>query len=90
MTTAYEPGNADLMRQHHGDIIYEPSGFVRKIHRKDANIHQTIVNTYTDMWKADKKDATNREESIKNRREHAQIMTNAFYDIVTDFYEYGK
>ncbi|CAG8591901.1 5840_t:CDS:2 [Paraglomus occultum] len=74
MTTAYEPGNADIMKQHHGDIIYEPSGFVKKIYRKDAKIHQAIVNTYTDMWKADKKDAANREENIENRLEHAQMM----------------
>ena len=33
----------------------------------------------------------NKEEKfVQRRREQAQNMTNAFYDLVTDFYEYGK
>ncbi|CAG8530648.1 5840_t:CDS:2 [Ambispora leptoticha] len=79
----------DLVKKHHGEIIYEASGFVTKIHRKDSQLNRRVVNTYTDLWKEDRKDLSNKDETIQKRREQAQTMTNAFYDIVTDFYEYG-
>lgn len=74
----------------HGEIIYEPNGFFSKIRRKDRMLNRRAVNTYTAMYKGDKEDFSNREEATKLRRENAQKMTNSFYDIVTDFYEYGK
>ena len=81
---------SDNIKRHHGEIIYETNGFISKIHRKDRQLNRRTVNTYTGMWKEDKKDFSNKEETTKVRRENAQKMTNAFYDIVTDFYEYGK
>jgi len=80
---------SDNIKQHHGEIIYETNGFISKIHRKDRQLNRSTVNTYTGMWKEDKEDFSNKEETTKLRRENAQKMTNAFYDIVTDFYEYG-
>ncbi|CAG8552056.1 15233_t:CDS:10, partial [Acaulospora colombiana] len=80
---------SEQIKQHHGEIIYEPDGFLTKIHRKDSQLNRRIVNTYTGMWKEDGTDSSSKDESIEKRRENAQEMTNAFYDIVTDFYEYG-
>lgn len=81
--------DSDNVKRHHGEIIYEPNGFISKIHRKDKQLNRNIVNTYTSMWKEDKEDFSNIEETTSLRRENAQKMTNSFYDIVTDFYEYG-
>ncbi|CAJ0900920.1 7448_t:CDS:2 [Entrophospora sp. SA101] len=80
----------DVIKKHHGEIIHEPNGFVNKIYRKDSQLNRRTVNTYIDMWKEDKKDLSNKVETVSKRRDNAQTMTNAFYDIVTDFYEYGK
>ena len=80
----------DNVKRHHGEIIYEPNGFISKIHRKDGQLNRHTVNTYTSMWKEDKEDFSNIDETTDLRRENAQKMTNSFYDIVTDFYEYGK
>lgn len=80
---------SEQIRQHHGEIIYEPDGFVTKIHRKDGQLNRRIVNTYMGMWKDNVEDSSSKNESIEKRRENAQVMANAFYDIVTDFYEYG-
>src|SRR4051794_12855525 len=78
------------IKKHHGEIICESNGFVNKIYRKDSQLNRRVVNTYIDMWKGDKKDLSNKTETVSKRRDNAQTMTNAFYDIVTDFYEYGK
>jgi sterol 24-C-methyltransferase len=81
---------SDIVKQLHGEIIYEPNGFISKIRRKDKMLNRHSLNTYNSMYKGDKEDFSNREETTKLRRENAQKMTNSFYDIVTDFYEYGK
>ncbi|CAG8733543.1 2992_t:CDS:2, partial [Acaulospora morrowiae] len=87
MTTLdIDHSESEHIKRFHGEIIYEPDGFLTKIHRKDSELNRNLVNTYADLWK---EDLLNKEESIEKRRENAQVMTNAFYDVVTDFYEYG-
>lgn len=76
---------------HHGDLVKEESGIVpslSKIQRKDVEMHKAAVNTYYSNWK-DRTDISKSEEGVQVRRANAQVMTNAFYDLVTDFYEYG-
>lgn len=80
---------SEQIKQHHGEIIYEPDGLITKIHRKDSQLNRRTVNTYMGMWNEDEDDSSSKNESIEKRRENAQVMANAFYDIVTDFYEYG-
>ena|ERR1700710_182967 len=77
-----------LMRKLHGNLVLEESGFLKKVTQKDSALNKKAAETYYSNWK-DKKNIENNEEHVENRREHAQVMTNAFYDLVTDFYEYG-
>jgi hypothetical protein len=78
-----------LMRKLHGNLVLEESGFLKKVTQKDSDLNKRAAETYYSNWQ-DKKNIENNEEHVENRREHAQVMTNAFYDLVTDFYEYGK
>ncbi|OZJ05225.1 hypothetical protein BZG36_02450 [Bifiguratus adelaidae] len=78
----------NLMRQLHGNIITEESGFLRKVTQKHEQLNKKAVETYYGNWE-DKKDIKNTEGGVIQRRANAQVMTNAFYDLVTDFYEYG-
>jgi sterol 24-C-methyltransferase len=77
-----------LMRKLHGNLVLEESGFLKKVTQKDSTLNKKAADTYYSNWK-DKQHIENNEEHVENRREHAQVMTNAFYDLVTDFYEYG-
>ncbi|KAJ2955463.1 hypothetical protein NQZ79_g8540 [Umbelopsis isabellina] len=77
-----------LMRKLHGNLVLEESGFLKKVTQKDSDLNKRAAETYYSNWQ-DKKNIENNEEHVENRREHAQVMTNAFYDLVTDFYEYG-
>ncbi|KAF0482699.1 sterol 24-C-methyltransferase [Gigaspora margarita] len=81
--------DSEGIKEHHGEIIYDANGFIKKIYRKDSQLNRRIVDSYVGMWKEDKEDFSNKDDNIQKRRENAQTMTNAFYDIVTDFYEYG-
>ncbi|CAG8652687.1 16789_t:CDS:2 [Dentiscutata heterogama] len=80
---------SENIKEHHGEIIYDANGFIKKIYRKDSQLNRKIVDSYIGMYKEDKEDSSNKEDNVQKRRENAQTMTNAFYDIVTDFYEYG-
>jgi len=55
---------------------------------KDQSAHAGTVNSYTSYFNHDEQVQNNAQE-VKNRKANAQNITNAFYDMVTDFYEYG-
>ncbi|KAI9348772.1 S-adenosyl-L-methionine-dependent methyltransferase [Zopfochytrium polystomum] len=57
---------------------------------KDANAYKAAVDDYLKNWEADKRNLANTEDATEERRLHSKTYTNAFYDLVTDFYEYGK
>lgn len=78
------------MRKLHGNLHLEEDGFFKKVTQKDRKLNGQAAQRYYSNW-ADKKEheRANNEESVEGRREQAQNMTNAFYDLVTDFYEYG-
>jgi len=79
------------MKVHHGRIVEEESGIItslKKFTQKNEKIHAKTVDVYYSNWD-DKKDIKNNDESVQKRRVNAQTMTNAYYDLVTDFYEYG-
>ncbi|RUS32751.1 Delta(24)-sterol C-methyltransferase, partial [Jimgerdemannia flammicorona] len=81
----------ERMKKFHGSIVEEKSGLVtsfKKVTQKNEELNAKAVDTYYSNWE-DRKDIKNTEEGVQKRRANAQIMTNAFYDLVTDFYEYG-
>lgn len=56
-----------------------------------AKVVDRSINTYSEKF-ADTQDPNNsvdKKEVVKVRIENAQTMTETFYDLVTDFYEYG-
>jgi sterol 24-C-methyltransferase len=52
---------------------------------------KTSVDQYADLFSGARKDVghISTEESINSRKEQYQTMITNFYDLVTDFYEYG-
>lgn len=76
------------MRQHHGELYLEESGFFKKVTQKDSSLNKIAAESYYKNWK-DGSHLQGNEKDVEERRHEAQNMTNAFYDLVTDFYEYG-
>jgi sterol 24-C-methyltransferase len=77
-----------MMRKLHGDLVLEESGFFRKVIQKESQLNKNAADSYYKNWK-DGNSLEDNEKDVENRRHQAQNMTNAFYDLVTDFYEYG-
>lgn len=45
---------------------------------------------YVDLWNDHEHgNIKNNDQDVTKRKENAQELTNCFYDMVTDFYEYG-
>lgn len=79
-----------MMRKLHGNIVLDEAGFLKKVTQKDSKLNKQAAERYYSNW-ANKKEAEleDNESYVEGRRGQAQNMTNAFYDLVTDFYEYG-
>ncbi|KAI9265138.1 putative sterol 24-c-methyltransferase [Phascolomyces articulosus] len=88
-------GQIQLMRKLHGDLVLDQGSFFKKITQKDQTLNQQAATTYYNHWKhedthpQEEEEENDEDEYVHRRREQAQNMTNAFYDLVTDFYEYG-
>jgi len=52
---------------------------------------ETSVKGYENLFSGARKEVgtTSNEESIKNREKEYKTMVNSFYNLVTDFYEWG-
>ncbi|KAL7309884.1 Delta(24)-sterol C-methyltransferase [Mucor circinelloides] len=77
-----------MMRKLHGDLVLEESGFFKKVTQKDSQLNKNAAEAYYKNWK-DTNNLQDNEQDVEKRRHEAQNMTNSFYDLVTDFYEYG-
>lgn len=88
--TADKPNSEEItrMRKLHGDLVLQESGFLKKVTQKNSQLNKFAADSYNDNWK-DINNLQDNEKYVENRRHQAQIMTNSFYDLVTDFYEYG-
>ncbi|KAI8918768.1 S-adenosyl-L-methionine-dependent methyltransferase [Entophlyctis helioformis] len=69
----------------------ELTNFLLRLRKKntDTVAHKKTVDSYDKYWDSDRKDITNTEDSVEERRTNSDKLTNHFYDLVTDFYEYG-
>ncbi|KAJ1559138.1 Delta(24)-sterol C-methyltransferase, partial [Cladochytrium tenue] len=56
---------------------------------KDVDQHEAALESYLEKFEADHRDMRNNEGAIEGRRETSKTMTNFYYDLATDFYEYG-
>lgn len=91
MSVAIDNKNSEeikRMRQLHGTIHLEESGFLKKITQKDKALNKDTTDFYYNNWK-DADNLKDNNKHVEERRHEAQNMTNSFYDMVTDFYEYG-
>lgn len=55
---------------------------------QDVQSHKKTVQSY-DQYFADRNSLANNEEAVEKRRQGSDVLTNHFYNLVTDFYEYG-
>ncbi|KAI8894464.1 S-adenosyl-L-methionine-dependent methyltransferase [Globomyces pollinis-pini] len=66
--------------------------FLIRLRKKntDSAAHKNTVDSYNAFWDQDHKNGIqDTEESVAKRREGSDKLTNHYYDLVTDFYEYG-
>jgi sterol 24-C-methyltransferase len=70
----------------------EADGFLTRLRTKniDAKSHKATVDSYFSYWDLDRKTLQNTSDGVAKRRGGSAHLTNHFYDLVTDFYEYGK
>ena len=64
---------------------------VSRLKDKNCEKNKVLVNGYMDYWENDitKASSAESEECVNKRQGEATTLTNAYYDMVTDFYEYG-
>ncbi|KAG1454580.1 hypothetical protein G6F56_007287 [Rhizopus delemar] len=80
--------------QHAEDIAYAKalhgekinSGLFANLRAKNAQVHGATTDAYLNLWKKEVKDETNEEE---NRKGDYTTLVNSYYNLATDFYEYG-
>jgi hypothetical protein len=65
-------------------------GFLMRLRTKNQNneSHKKTVESY-DQFFVDRSSLDNNDEAVEKRREGSDVLTNHFYNLVTDFYEYG-
>jgi sterol 24-C-methyltransferase len=49
----------------------------------------TKVNTYTELFEDERASQSERESKKESRKSNYTTVANSYYDIATDFYEYG-
>ena len=69
----------------------EANNFLHRLTTKnsDKKAHKETVDSYFSYWDVDRQKIQS-EDGVKMRRKGSDKLTNHFYDLVTDFYEYGK
>lgn len=77
-----------MMRELHGQLVLdERGGFLRKVAQKDPKLNKQVADQYYSHWSKNETEINDNESYVTSRREQAQNMTNAFYDLATDFYD---
>jgi hypothetical protein len=61
-----------------------------RVKQLDRDAHKAAVDDYLANWQKDKRNLADTKAAEEERRLHSKTYTNAFYDLVTDFYEYGE
>lgn len=68
----------------HGEKI--KSGLLANLSSKNADVHNVATDTYLKMWKAPKEET---KEDETKRLDGYTSLVNSYYNLATDFYEYG-
>ena len=72
-------------RAMHGKEV--KSGLLANLSSKNADVSGVASDTYLKMWK--KPEAENEEDEAK-RLDSYTALVNSYYNLATDFYEYGN
>lgn len=80
--------------QHSEDIAFAralhgkevKSGLLSNLASKNADVHNVATDTYLKMWK--QSDKENQEDEDNRLGSYTQLV-NSYYNLATDFYEYG-
>ncbi|CCD23766.1 sterol 24-C-methyltransferase NDAI_0C01050 [Naumovozyma dairenensis CBS 421] len=84
MTTELRQRQAEFTKQLHGEEIGPKVGLSALL-SKDKKSQKLAVSQYLDNWKGGVYDQDQEQERLENYNE----TTHSYYNIVTDFYEYG-
>ncbi|KAL1934049.1 hypothetical protein VTP01DRAFT_6231 [Rhizomucor pusillus] len=68
----------------HGDKI--KTGLLANLASKNAEVHNVATDTYLKMWKESSSET--KEDEAKRLDSYTQLV-NSYYNLATDFYEYG-
>ncbi|KAJ2201832.1 Delta(24)-sterol C-methyltransferase, partial [Coemansia sp. RSA 520] len=84
MSKILEP-TPELSKQLHEKVVEDQSAssLVNRLRTKNKDLQTQSVNTYQQFWNDS---ANNNEES---RASMYKTLTNTYYNLATDFYEYG-
>lgn len=81
--------DAELSKILHGEsIIVSADSFFAKILSKHKATHETLTKNYMNFWEVENPE-NEMEQEINSRKENYTALTNSYYNIATDFYEYG-
>ncbi|KAL2912233.1 Delta(24)-sterol C-methyltransferase [Polyrhizophydium stewartii] len=71
----------------------ELTDFMLRLRKKntDSTAHKKTVDSYSKYWDADHSEEAlkDTDKTVAERRQNSDKLTNHYYDLVTDFYEYG-
>ncbi|KAI8071230.1 sterol 24-C-methyltransferase [Gongronella butleri] len=62
------------------------SGLISNLRSKNADVHNVATGAYLDMWK--KAETETKDDEDKRLNEYTTLV-NSYYNLATDFYEYG-
>ncbi|KAJ2803078.1 Delta(24)-sterol C-methyltransferase [Coemansia guatemalensis] len=84
MSQILEP-TPELSRALHERVVENNSAtsLVSRLQGKNKELQTQSVDTYQQFW------ATNTQETEQNRTSMYKTLTNTYYNLATDFYEYG-
>jgi hypothetical protein len=66
-----------------------PLSFLSRVTAKDNASHGTLLDSYRDLFDYASEDVAQDSEGVAKRVNVAVELANKYYDLATDFYEYG-
>ncbi|CEJ01591.1 Putative Sterol 24-C-methyltransferase [Rhizopus microsporus] len=75
----------EYARALHGDKV--KTGLLANLASKNAQVHEVTTDTYLKLWKKEAKNETKEDED--RRTGDYTTLVNSYYNLATDFYEYG-
>lgn len=84
--TSNHAQDIEYARALHGDKI--KSGLLANLSSKNAQVHNATTDAYLNLWKKEVKNETKEHE--ENRKGDYTTLVNSYYNLATDFYEYGR